>query len=334
MGRWGGAGVHPRRVAPRPPLSASSPRERALRHSRAQLLSGHLRRHSHLDHHSFAHPQYCAKVACPHHHVSHLCDSHVKVVGTWWGGWACQPRPCPPPMTSQPGGVPGSEASQVALARPPPIPQGGGIGLCSPSPLDPLQVLALDPRSPRPQERPMNSLDLVLEAQEWPVACVLCCLAPRWPSLPLTLRTGAQPGRGRWRQGLRGCPTPSPPQRPSSGPWGAGDELATGEQGQGLPSSPGHGAGAASSGQCCCAFKDRHVMRGQWSPASHCPLPQAGPLVTLGFDYFISNAILAVGTRFPQNCSRAVFTEIKARTDPGSGTLPHGSSSLRPLLRF
>lgn len=166
------------------------------------------------------------------------------------------------------------------------------------------------------------------------VACVLCCLAPRWPSLPLTLRTGAQPGRGRWRQGLRGCPTPSQPQRPSSGPWGAGDELATGEQGQGLPSSPGHGAGAASSGQCCCAFKDRHVMRGQWSPASHCPLPQAGPLVTLGFDYFISNAILAVGTRFPQNCSRAVFTEIKARTDPGSGTLPHGLSSLRPLLRF
>lgn len=54
--------------------------------------------------------------------------------------------------------------------------------------------------------------------------------------------------------------------------------------------------GGATSGQCCCAFKDPHVQWGQRSSASHCVIPPPHPLLrpahlshwvfTL---YFISN---------------------------------------------
>lgn len=93
-------------------------------------------------------------------------------------------------------------------------------------------------------------------------------------------------------------------------PWLWGNprgELSTGEQIRRRQSSPG---------QCCCAFKDRHVMR---SSASHCP-PSSWPICHLGFSLCISypTAILAGGTWYPKVPLVLVFTKIKRREDPGA----------------
>lgn len=90
-------------------------------------------------------------------------------------------------------------------------------------------------------------------------------------------------------------------------PWLWGnlrDELAAGEQVRGLQSS---------SGQCCCAFKDQHVMR---SSASHCP-PSSWPICHLGFSlYFISNGNTCRGDMVPRSPSSHGFYKNKEERGP------------------
>lgn len=214
MGRWGGAGVPPRRVALRPPRSASSPRE----HGQAQLCvvtSGVVATLTTIPLPTLS---TVPKLPVP----TTTSATSATPTGRLWvhGGGVGLPAPALPPTYDEPAGrSPWLRGFTCCPGKVPPHPTGRRDRLCSPSPLDPLQVLALGPRSPRPQERPVNSFDLVPEAQQWPVSCAV------WPPggqvFPSPSEQGHIPGRGCWRQGLSHSVSASEgPQPRAMGYWG------------------------------------------------------------------------------------------------------------------
>lgn len=88
-----------------------------------------------------------------------------------------------------------------------------------------------------------------------------------WPSLSPHPAPGEAPGRGENRRlpiqlCFRGPASPWLPGNVGGMSWPQVSKAGN--------CSTAPAMGGATSGQCCCAFKDQHVMWGQRSSASHC----------------------------------------------------------------
>lgn len=168
-----------------------------------------------------------------------------------------------------------------------------------------------------------------------------------WPSLSPHPAPGEAPGRGENRR----LPVQLCFRGPAS-PWLPGNVggMSWPQVSKAGNCSTAPAVGGDTSGQCCCAFKDQHVMWGQRSSASHCvgslhlnhphpllPLAQAGPFVTLGFYsvYFISYGNTCRETWYPNVPPVLVFTKNRGRTPNGGpwGSLSHFVSLQAYLLR-